>query len=187
MAEISQVKILDGSVYDLKDTTARDTVNDYGAKMPVTLGVKSVSASGGTVTWTSDSIATDSIVHIYSSVYGMTASGITVASGSLTATFPASSAAYTVNATVNRPNNNIYSGISNSIETILETKTLEAGTTILTWTDASVIGENALIDVYTSSYGITPTSVQQTGSTITVRFPTQSSAIDVCVVVKQKY
>ena len=187
MAEISQVKILNGSVYSFKDTTARDTVNDYGAKMPVTLGVKSVSASGGTVTWTSDSIATDSIVHIYSSVYGMTASGITVAAGSLTATFPASSAAYTVNATVNRPNNNIYSGISNSIETILETKTLEAGTTILTWTDASVINDNCLIDVYPSVYGVYPTSVTQSSGSVVVRFAAQSSDIDVCIIIKQKY
>ena len=187
MAEISQVKILNGSVYSFKDTTARDTVNDYGAKMPVTLGVKSVSASGGTVTWTSDSIATDSIVHIYSSVYGMTASGITVAAGSLTATFPASSAAYTVNATVNRPNNNIYSGISNSIETILETKTLAAGATSLTWTDADVINDNCLIDVYTSTYGVSPISVAQSNNSIVIMFNSRTSAMNVTVIVKQKY
>lgn len=187
MAEISQVKILDGSVYDLKDTTARDTVNDYGAKMPVTLGVKSVSASGGTVTWTSDSIATDSIVHIYSSVYGMVATNTSVAAGSLSATFPASSADYTVNATVNRPNNSIYSGISNSIETILDTKTLKTGTTILTWTNADVINDNCLIDVYTSVYGIYPTSVTQSSNSVVVRFAAQSSDIDVCIIVKQKY
>ena len=100
MAEISQVQVLDGSVYDLKDSTARSTLENVSTRTPIALGIKSLTSNGGTVTWTSDYILTDSIVHIYSSIYGITATNVSVTEGSLTATFPAASSSYVVNATV---------------------------------------------------------------------------------------
>lgn len=100
MAEISQIKVLDGSVYDLKDSTARDTLRNISARTPISLGVQGVTSNGGTVTWTNENITSDSIVHIYSSVYGITATDVVVTSGTLTATFPPSSVSYVVNATV---------------------------------------------------------------------------------------
>lgn len=100
MAEISQVQVLDGSVYDLKDSTARSTLENVSTRTPIALGVKSLTSSGGTVTWTSDNILTDSIVHIYASIYGITATNVSVSAGTLTATFPAASTSYVVNATV---------------------------------------------------------------------------------------
>lgn len=100
MAEISQIKVLDGSVYDLKDSTARDTLRNISARTPISLGVQGVTSNGGTVTWTNENITSDSIVHLYSSVYGVTATDVVVTSGALTATFPPSSVSYVVNATV---------------------------------------------------------------------------------------
>lgn len=100
MAEISQVQVLDGSVYDLKDSTARSTLENVSTRTPIALGVKSLTSSGGTVTWTSDNILLDSIVHIYASIYGITATDVSVSVGTLTATFPAASSSYVVNATV---------------------------------------------------------------------------------------
>jgi hypothetical protein len=100
MAEISQVQVLDGSVYDLKDSTARDTLENVSARTPIALGVKSLTSSGGTVTWTSDYILDDSTVHLYSSVYGITATDVAVSKGTITATFPPASSSYIVNATV---------------------------------------------------------------------------------------
>ena len=100
MAEISQVQVLDGSVYDLKDSTARSTLENVSTRTPIALGVKSLTSSGGTVTWTSDNILSDSIVHIYASIYGITATDVSVSAGTLTASFPAASSSYIVNATV---------------------------------------------------------------------------------------
>ena len=75
------------------------------------------------------------------------------------------------------------SALETAKETKLDTKTLSAGSTTLSWTN-SLVGDSSLIKVYTSVYGVTPISVTQSGTTVTVVFAAQSSAMDACVTVK---
>lgn len=308
MAEISQVQVLDGSVYDLKDSTARSTLENVSTRTPIALGVKSLTSSGGTVTWTSDNILLDSIVHIYASIYGITATDVSVSVGTLTATFPAASSSYVVNATVDgtatvsggssgggggdssagvssfngrsgivvpltgdysysmisgTPTNatssvaglmsaadkakldNLvaqsesatarvssfngrsgavtpqagdysFSLLSGAVDLTqlpdvttkvseattsasglmtanektkvakslyrLDTKTLTAGETSLTWTDSN-ISSDAAVDVYASIYGVAPTAMAFSGTTITVTFKAQTADMDVCLMI----
>lgn len=247
MAEISQVQVLDGSVFNLKDSTARSTLENVSTRTPIALGVKSLTSSGGTVTWTSDNILSDSIVHVYASIYGITATDVSVTAGTLTATFPAASSSYVVNATVDGTatvdggsggggsssagvssfngrsgvvtsqkgdysfsllNGTVAltqlpdvtskvseattsaSGLMTASEKTkvakslyrLDTKTLAAGDTTLTWTDSN-ISSDAVVDVYASIYGVAPTAMTFSGTTIIVTFKAQTADMDVCLMI----
>ena len=67
-------------------------------------------------------------------------------------------------------------------DTIL-TATLSAGSTTVTFTDAS-IGNNSTIIITTDPYGVVPTDATQSGTTVTLTFDAQSEAIGVRIVVK---
>lgn len=61
--------------------------------------------------------------------------------------------------------------------------TLQKGATSLQFTN-SAIGNNSLIDIYTNPYGIVPLSATQSGTTVTLTFDAQTSAVNVKLVVK---
>lgn len=61
--------------------------------------------------------------------------------------------------------------------------TLQIGATSLSFTN-SAIGTNSLIDIYTNPYGIVPLSATQSGTTVTLTFDAQTSAVNVKLVVK---
>lgn len=63
------------------------------------------------------------------------------------------------------------------------TDTLAAGSTTITFTDAS-IGNNSLIDVYTDTYGVNPKTMVQSGTSVVLTFKAQLSAVGVKLVVK---
>lgn len=63
------------------------------------------------------------------------------------------------------------------------TDTLAVGATTLTFTDAA-IGNNSLIDIYTDPYGVVPTSATQSGTTVTLTFDPQDTAVSVKIVIK---
>ena len=63
--------------------------------------------------------------------------------------------------------------------------TLAAGNTSMQLSISDALADADLIDVYASIYGVSPTSVVASGNTITLTFPAQTSAMDVCVVIKQ--
>lgn len=69
-----------------------------------------------------------------------------------------------------------------SLGTVL-TSTLAAGSTTITFTDAS-IGNNSLIDVYTDTYGVNPKTMAQSGTSVVLTFKAQASPIVVKLVVK---
>lgn len=65
----------------------------------------------------------------------------------------------------------------------LGTQTLAVGNTSLSWTNSN-ISDSSMIEVYTSVYGISPESIKQNGTTVTVTFEAQDTAVDVCIIVK---
>ena len=67
-------------------------------------------------------------------------------------------------------------------DTIL-TATLSAGSTTVTFTDAS-IGNDSTIIIATDPYGVVPTAATQSGTTVTLTFDAQSAAVGVRIVVK---
>lgn len=61
--------------------------------------------------------------------------------------------------------------------------TLAAGATTLNFTNAA-IGNNSLLDVYTDTYGVNPTAMTQSSTTVTLTFDAQPSAVGVKLVVR---
>lgn len=62
--------------------------------------------------------------------------------------------------------------------------TLSAGSTSITLTFTSeTIGTDTLVDVYSDTFGVNPTSISTTSSTVTLTFDAQSSAVKVGVVI----
>lgn len=68
------------------------------------------------------------------------------------------------------------------LETVL-TSTLAIGATTVVFTDSS-IGANSRLDWYTDVFGVNPTNVVANGSTVTLTFEAQESAIGVRLVVR---
>lgn len=62
------------------------------------------------------------------------------------------------------------------------TDTLEAGETSLSFTDVSITA-GAIIDIYTSVFGLAPTAVTVSSGTMTLTFASQGSDVDVKVVI----
>lgn len=58
--------------------------------------------------------------------------------------------------------------------------TLAAGSTQVTFTNSN-FDSNTLFDVYTSSYGVNPTAMSLSGTTLTLTFDAQSAAVTVKV------
>lgn len=111
MADISRLQIPSGEILDLKDVQARndisatlEVVEKVRARTSTVLETQTVASGGGTVVWENENITENSIIHVYASVYGLTATNIKAANGTLTATLPASDADYTVTATVRNIN-----------------------------------------------------------------------------------
>ena len=75
-----------------------------------------------------------------------------------------------------------YSTLNSNSTHRLGIKTLTAGETTLTWTDA-LITDTCVIDVYCSINGVAPTAQEQSGTTYTVTFDAQSDDMQVDVVV----
>jgi hypothetical protein len=63
------------------------------------------------------------------------------------------------------------------------TATLSAGETTLSFTDGS-ISDTATIDVYSSTYGVSPKNMTVSGTTLTLTFKAQSSDTDIKVVIR---
>lgn len=61
-------------------------------------------------------------------------------------------------------------------------KTLNAGTTSLAFTDSS-IGSDSIIDVYSNTFGVDPTDITRSGTTLTLTFEAQSSNVKIRLVV----
>lgn len=67
----------------------------------------------------------------------------------------------------------------------VKTGTLTAGTTSVTLNfTQQTIGASTLIDVYTGTYGVNPTNVTYTASSVTLTFDAQASAVAVAVKVQ---
>ena len=65
----------------------------------------------------------------------------------------------------------------------LASQSLTASGGTLTWTD-SEISDTTLIEVYATIPNISPSSITQSGTTVTVVFDAQDSAFDVCVTIR---
>ena len=63
------------------------------------------------------------------------------------------------------------------------TSTLAVGATSVVFTNAA-IGNNSLIDVYTDASGVNPTAISQSGTSVTLTFDAQSSAVSVKILVR---
>lgn len=61
-------------------------------------------------------------------------------------------------------------------------KTLNAGTTSLSFTDSS-IGSDSIIDVYSNTFGVDPTDITRSGTTLTLTFEAQASNVKIRLVV----
>ena len=91
--------------------------------------------------------------------------------------------------TVNGNKKTLKSSISQISEKVIAdygtwlSATLSAGSTSVTFTDAS-IGANSIIDVYTSVGNVVYTGISVSGTSCTVTFPAQSSAITVSIWVR---
>lgn len=68
-------------------------------------------------------------------------------------------------------------GTWETVPTVL-TASLAANATTLTFTN-SAIGDNTRIDVYSSVYGVNPTGMSQSGTTLTLTFPSSHSAASI--------
>ena len=60
---------------------------------------------------------------------------------------------------------------------------LNAGETILSL-ESEKITEDSIIDVYTDTYGLTPSSITQLNNSITLTFKPQSSDVNIKVVIR---
>lgn len=69
--------------------------------------------------------------------------------------------------------------IKEAIGTTL-TETLAAGATTLTFT-SDAITDSSMIDVYTDTYGVNPSAIEQSGNTLTLTFDAQKSDVRVKV------
>lgn len=63
------------------------------------------------------------------------------------------------------------------------TSTLAANATTLTFTNAA-IGNSSLLDVYTDTFGVNPTAMTQSGTSVTLTFDAQPSAVSVRLVIR---
>ena len=63
------------------------------------------------------------------------------------------------------------------------TGTLAVGATSVVFTNAA-IGNNSLIDVYTDISGVNPTAITQSGTSVTLTFDEQSSAVNIKLLVR---
>lgn len=70
-----------------------------------------------------------------------------------------------------------------AVETQRGTLAIGETSVVLTFA-AQTIGANTLVDVYTDAYGVNPTAVATTATTVTLTFETQASAVNVAVVVR---
>lgn len=74
-------------------------------------------------------------------------------------------------------------GAINEIRGTILTATLTAGSTTLTISDNSITTDST-IDIYTNTYGVSPSNVSVTAGSITLTFSAQANDIDVKVVIK---
>ena len=70
-----------------------------------------------------------------------------------------------------------------AVETQRGTLAIGSTSVVLTFA-AQEIGANTLIDIYTDSYGVSPSAVATTSNTVTLTFEAQASAVNVAVVVR---
>lgn len=70
-----------------------------------------------------------------------------------------------------------------AVETQRGTLAIGSTSVVLTFA-AQEIGANTLIDIYTDSYGVSPSAVATTSTTVTLTFEAQASAVNVAVVVR---
>lgn len=133
MTDISRLQIPSGDILDLKDAQARqdisttlETVEKVRARTSSVLDKQTVPAGGGSIVWSDSSITDNSIINIYASVSGLTATSKKVENGTLTATFPPSTADYTVIATVRNIDTESSGGgdSNNTIEDYINTQFL---------------------------------------------------------------
>lgn len=74
-------------------------------------------------------------------------------------------------------------GAINEIRGTILTATLTAGSTTLTISDNSITTDST-IDIYTNTYGVSPSNVSVIAGSITLTFSAQANDIDVKVVIK---
>lgn len=77
-----------------------DSVKAVDAKTAKRLAAKSLTASGGSLTFTDSSITTTSLIDVYATLPNIAPSAISAAAGTCTVTFDAQSAAFDVCITV---------------------------------------------------------------------------------------
>lgn len=78
--------------------------------------------------------------------------------------------------------NEVNAAIPSGAAVEIQSGTLAAGSTsvVLTFTDQT-IGASTLVDIYTDAYGVSPTAVATTSSTVTLTFTAQASDLAVSV------
>ncbi len=80
--------------------------------------------------------------------------------------------------------NTAVQGKQDKLHTEMNTGALAVGTTSLTLTfTTETIGTDTLVDVYSDTFGVNPTSISTTSNTVTLVFDAQNSVVKVAVVI----
>lgn len=80
--------------------------------------------------------------------------------------------------------NTAVQGKQDKLHTEMKTGTLAVGATSLTLTfTTETIGTDTLVDVYSDTFGVNPTSISTTSNTVTLVFDAQNSTVKVAVVI----
>ena len=80
--------------------------------------------------------------------------------------------------------NTAVQGKQDKLHTEMKTGTLAVGATSLTLTfTTETIGTDTLVDVYSDTFGVNPTSISTTSNTVTLVFDAQNSTVNVAVVI----
>jgi hypothetical protein len=80
--------------------------------------------------------------------------------------------------------NTAVQGKQDKLHTEMKTGTLAAGSTSLTLTfTTETIGTDTLVDVYSDTFGVNPTSISTTSNAVTLVFDAQNSTVKVAVVI----
>lgn len=156
-----------GNLYNLiSELSERVTTVEKGRIYTSTL-----KAGETTVSILNDNIRNNMAWSFYSETLGIDPIDVTVESGKVTLTFEAQESDMIVGVRMDSlESDNVYS------------ETLIAGETTIS-ISGSAINKDSMISIYTSVYGVNPTSVSVTGGNITMNFEEQSTNIKVGVII----
>ena len=94
-----QINAVGKKVDDFEKTTT-DSIKEVDAKTSVRLATKSLTAAGGTLTFSDSSITTTSLIDVYATIPNIAPSNITASAGKCVVTFDAQDSAFDVCITI---------------------------------------------------------------------------------------